>query len=132
VTLRKAARPVDVFTAYYLLTPLFWLLDVAVEAPLRAAAIAPGGARRAYYLALLATGVVCWLRPRWAPFLALIEGSGTLLLLVLAILLPVWDLAAGLEAGGPVIALPQVANFAIVASMTVFSIKRAEWALFHR
>lgn len=117
------------FEVYYFLTPVFWLMDVLLEAPIRAAAIESTPGRWTYYVLLVGIGVVCHLRPGWSAFLGLLEGSGNLLLLILSILLPIWNAAVELPAGGDVIGMTQLANFALVAPMTVLAIKRAEWGL---
>lgn len=120
------------FQAYYLLTPVFWVSDVLFHAPIRVAGIGPESWRWAYYAGLVAIGVACRLWPRSAPFLALVEGSGNLLLLILSVLLPIWDATLEPMAAAPGIDGWAVANFVLVAPFTVLAIKRAEWAIARR
>ncbi len=117
------------FELYYLLTPGFLLVDVLMGLPVRAAAIESTGWRLAYYALLVGIGVWCRLRPRWAHALGLVEGSVNLLLLLLSVLLPIWNAAIELPAGGEVVGLAGVLNLALVGSMTVLAMKRSERAL---
>jgi hypothetical protein len=108
---------------------LFWAADVLLHAPIRVAGIDSEPGRWAYYAGLVAIGIACRLRPRWAPFLALFEGSGNLLLLILSVLLPIWGATVDPMGATPGIGRWEVANFALVAPFTVWAIKRAEWAI---
>lgn len=130
----SAARRGDrVLESYYLLTPVFWVMDALWQAPVRAAGIESRAVRWTYYAALVAIGLVCRLRPRWAPLLALAEGSGNLLMLMLAILLPIWGAAADPAAqGGQLMGSWGLANVFVVGLMTIYAIKRAEWQLWAR
>lgn len=90
-----------VLTWYYLATPLFVLVDVYVSAPIRVAALGDSPWRWAYYAGALGCGVVCRLRPGWAPAVGMVESATNLFLLVLGILLPIWSLPDDLLAGRP-------------------------------
>ena len=85
---------------YYLLgTGVFWLIDVVLSAPIRAAVIGRPALRYGYYLGLLLIGMAVKLWPRSGPLLGLFETSVNLLLLVLSIMLPYWSLIDQVESG---------------------------------
>ena len=95
--MRKGA---DLLTSYYLATPLFALLDLAVGASVRVSALQSSGHRLAYYGALFLLGLLCRFRPRAAPLVGMLESSLNLFLLLLGILLPIWSLPDVVAAGG--------------------------------
>jgi hypothetical protein len=79
---------------YYLLTPLFWLIDWTYGANVRVVALQDSeGWRALYYVLCMAGGLALWVRPLWSDLLGLLECSIALLLLILGILLPYWRLA---------------------------------------
>ena len=86
-------------TGYYLATPAFWLLDLLVQAPIRAAALEQPGWRFTYYVFAFACGLLCRWRPRLAPVVGMAESSVNVLLLVLSVLLPIYSLPGQLESG---------------------------------
>lgn len=88
--------------AYYLGTPFFWVLDVALNAPIRAAALPDPGWRLLYYAFAMACGILARWRPRLTPFVGLGESSVNLLLLVLSVLLPIFTLPARVAEGADV------------------------------
>lgn len=98
---RAGARD-DLIQAYYLATPLFWVLDVALHAPIRAAALPDPGWRLAYYLFATGCGILARWRPRLTPFIGLAESSVNLLLLLLSVLLPIFTLPARVAEGAEV------------------------------
>jgi hypothetical protein len=113
--------------AYYLGTPLFWLLDVALQAPIRAAALPDPGWRLLYYAFAMGCGILARWRPRLTPFIGLAESSVSLLLLVLSVLLPIFTLPSRVAEGGD-LAVPfgptQLINVFLSGSMLVISFYR--------
>jgi hypothetical protein len=96
-----AGSPRDaLIQAYYLGTPLFWLLDVALQAPIRAAALPDAGWRLLYYAFATGCGILSRWRPRMTAFIGLAESSVSLLLLVLSVLLPIFTLPSRVAEGG--------------------------------
>lgn len=95
MTLSRAWVPL-----YYLGgTVVFWLMDVVLSAPIRAAFIGRPGVRYAYYVGLLVIGFIVKRWPRSGPALGILETSVNLLLLVLSIMLPYWSLLDQVETG---------------------------------
>lgn len=86
---------------YYLATPFFAAVDLAVGAPVRVSGVLPGGGRAAYYAVLLVLGLLCRARPGATPWVGMAESSVNLLLLLLGILLPIWSMTDAVLAGGP-------------------------------
>lgn len=127
VTLGQAWLPL-----YYLGgTALFWLIDVILSAPIRAAFIGRPGMRYAYYLGLLGIGIVVKLYPRSGPLLGVLETSTNLLLLVLSIMLPYWSLLDQVETGP--LTLPftpwTFVNFGITGAILVTMLQKHRHAL---
>lgn len=87
-------------TAYYLLTPLFVLLDVAVHLPVRVAGLEEPTHRAAYYAVIFGLGLLCRWQPAVAPWVGMLESAGNLFLLVLSVLLPIWTLPEAVWSGG--------------------------------
>lgn len=83
---------------YYLLTPLFALLDAGFGFSFRVSGIMDPAHRYAWYGLCLICALGCYFRPRYAALIAMAESSGNLLILFLDILLPVFRLG-DLEAG---------------------------------
>ena len=89
---------------YYWLTPAFWALDVFFGANLRAAAFeGHSGWKAAYYLFCLGCGVALWLRPPWTRLVGLTESSLNLLVLILGVMVPYFQLIDRLAARDAVI-----------------------------
>ncbi len=113
--------------AYYLGTPIFWVLDVALHAPIRAAALPDPGWRLVYYAFAMGCGLLARWRPHLTPFIGLAESSVNLLLLVLSVLLPIFTLPA-LVAEGADVSVPfgpaQLFNVVLSGSMLVISFYR--------
>lgn len=121
-------------TLYYLATPLFVAVDLALGAPIRVAGLGAPEWRYGYYAVIFGLGVLCHLRPRLAPLVGMAESSVNLLLLLLSVLLPIWDLPLQAAAGGSAelgFDAARVWNVAIVGAALVISFKRSERAL-HR
>ncbi len=70
--------------AYYLATPLFFLVDVFLSFPIRVSALADPGLRYLYYAFALGCGVATRVRPKVGPYVGLAESSLNILLLVLS------------------------------------------------
>ncbi len=121
---------------YYLMaTPLFFLVDLLFHAPVRIAAIESPGWRYAYYGALVALGVVCRWRPRLAPAAGVLESSVNILLLILAVMLPIFNLGESFAAGDdPGLAFTgtsglTVWNFLLSGTVLLLSFRRSQGAL---
>lgn len=115
---------------YYLLTPVFVLLDLAgvvVRVPLERPV-----ARAVYYLALIGLGLLCRAKPRAAPWVGMGESAVNLALLMAAVLLPVWGMGEALAAGGEPISstelLERSANLALAGGVLVVSFHRNQRA----
>lgn len=117
-------------TAYYLATPLFALLDLGAGVSVRAAAIEGTAPRVAYYAVLVVLGVLCRIRPSVAPWIGMGESSLNLLLLILAVLLPIWGASDAVLAGGaltgPEMIMERTMNLAIGGTVLVVSFHRSE------
>ncbi len=86
--------------AYYLSSPLFFLFGIWWGVELRASFIPGSGLRFLYYVGISGLGLLTYLRPRAAPWVAMGESSVNLFLILLWILLPVFELSeAALERG---------------------------------
>lgn len=96
-----STRP-DGVVLYYLATPLFGVADLVFHAPLRVAEVLPADARVVYYATVFLLGLVCLARPGATPWVGMLESSGNLLVLLLAILLPIWNLPDLVSGGAPV------------------------------
>jgi hypothetical protein len=123
-TASGARRVVD---AYYLATPLFALLDLAGGVNVRLVALDEHtGARVAYYALCLACLVAMRALPRFAPLVALLEGSVTLLLLVLGVLMPLLrapELIDGGAAGfSPTVESEAVVNLVLSGGAWLFAL----------
>ncbi len=122
--LRTGSTRDALIQAYYLGTPVFWVLDVAFQAPIRAAALPDPGWRLLYYAFAMGCGILARWRPQLTPFVGLAESSVNLLLLVLSVLLPIFMLPAVVAEGGDV-SLPfgpvQLLNVFLSGSMLVIS-----------
>ena len=78
--------------AYYLATPLFFLVDIFLSFPIRVSALADPGLRYLYYAFALGCGVASRVRPKVGPSVGLAESSLNILLLVLSVMLPIAQL----------------------------------------
>lgn len=87
-------------TLYFLATPLFALVDVGWNVPVRVAGLEDEGARWAYYAGLMALGVVCRRWPSSVPWVGMGESVANLVLLLLSVLLPIWSAPDVILAGG--------------------------------
>jgi hypothetical protein len=91
---------------YYWLTPAFWALDAFAGTNLRAAALeGHPGWKALYYLFCLGCGVALWLRPAWTRIVGLTESSVNILVLVLGMMVPYFQLIDRLAAREAVIDL---------------------------
>ena len=110
--------------AYYLATPLFFLVDVFLSFPIRVSALADPGLRYLYYAFALGCGVASRVRPKVGPYVGLAESSLNILLLVLSVMLPIVQLPDRVFAGE---SLPEplsgltLANFMLSGSILVAS-----------
>ena len=80
------------FTVYYLATPFFVVADALFGVNIRIAALPDAGSRTAYYVFAFACGLLCHWRPRIAPVIGVFESSLNVLLLVLSVMLPLFEL----------------------------------------
>lgn len=113
-----------VLVGYYLLTPLFALVDLAGWAPIRVAGLERPEARLGYYAGIFTLGLVARRWPRVAPALGITESTVNLFLLILAVLGPLWGLVGDPAATEAVVGrLPaRVANLAIGGGALALSI----------
>ena len=89
---------------YYWLTPAFWVLDVFFGANLRTAALeGHSGWKATYYLFCLGCGVALWLRPAWTRLVGITEASLNILVLILGVMVPYFQLIDRLAASEAVI-----------------------------
>ncbi len=72
--------------AYYLATPLFFLVDVFLSFPIRVSALADPGLRYLYYAFALGCGVASRVRPKVGPYVGLAESALNILLLILSVM----------------------------------------------
>jgi len=84
---------------YYLATPLFAGLDLALGASIRAAGIPSPAGRAAYYAFALGCGLLLRWRPRWTPFIGIGESAVNLFVLLLSVLGPLFLLPAAVAEG---------------------------------
>lgn len=115
---------------YYLLTPVFVVLDLAgvvVRVPLERPA-----ARAVYYLVLIGLGLLCRAKPKVAPWVGMGESAVNLALLMAAVLLPVWGIGEVLAAGGEPISsgelMARTVNLALAGGVLVWSFHRSQRA----
>lgn len=129
-----ARRPWDrIIEAYYLATPLFFVADVILDAPVRVSAFQVSAWRYLYYLVLVGLGVLCRYRPALAPIVGMGESAVNLLLLILSILLPIWGMADQVSAHQPVSGAPtwtRLVNFVLAGGMAIIAFKRNEGAFY--
>jgi hypothetical protein len=120
-------RGSDLVTAYYLATPLFAVLDGVAGVPIRVSALQSPAHRFAYYGVVFLLGMLCRARPRFAPWVGMLESSANLFLLLLGILLPIWSLPDAVAAGGSLQAGldgMSAANALLVGGMLVLAFHR--------
>ncbi len=117
--------------AYYLATPLFFLADVVMGLSIRVSALGDPGLRYLYYAFALGCGIVARTKPRAAPFVGIAESSLNVLLLVLSIMLPVFQLPAGEAVTAPISGLG-LANFALSGTILVASFHLHQAAILSR
>ena len=110
--------------AYYLATPLFFLVDIFLSFPIRVSALADPGLRYLYYAFALGCGVASRVRPKVGPYVGLAESSLNILLLVLSVMLPIAQLPdlvfAGESLPAPLSGLT-LANFMLSGGILVVS-----------
>jgi hypothetical protein len=89
---------------YYWLTPAFWAIDILFGANIRAAAFeSHAGWKALYYLFCLGCGVALWLKPSWTRIVGLTEASFNILVLILGVTVPYFQLIDRLAAREAVI-----------------------------
>ena len=104
---------------YYLATPLFMVIDLLWQAPLRVAFLPDRGVRFAYYGLCLGIGVLMRIRPHTTPLLGILETTVNFVLVLLSILWPIYSAAGVVENGmlPPLLTLPQLMNAALSGAM---------------
>ena len=121
--------------AYYWLTPVFALADLA-GIDIRVAALeGHRGWRMAYYALCMLVAVVAWRRPAFAAPAAILESSTNILLLILGFLAPLYALPGAVEGGGPVappVTAGRVVNFLLAGGIAVTAFHAQVAALKHR
>ena len=111
---------------YYLGTPLFVLLDLLFAANIRAAALEQYPVLKyGYYVLCLGCGIFTRTVPRLSAVVALIESSVNILLLILGVLVPYFQLIAQVASnqriGTAGMTPALVVNFAISATIWAVS-----------
>ena len=120
IRLTDARRGVGFVTGYLLGTPLFLVIDMLFDAPVRVAALQDSNSRFVSYGAAFTCGVGSRARPNLEAWIGMGESAFNILLLILAIMVPVWDLTDAALANQPLVS-PfdniSIANFLLSASM---------------
>lgn len=118
-----------VVRGYYLASPLFAVVDFALGAPIRIAALARPGWRLAYYAFALACGLLARRKPEWTPLIGMVESAFNLLLLVLSVLVPIFTLPARIAEGAEVV-LPfgpaELGNVVLSGGVLILSFYRQQ------
>ena len=110
--------------AYYLATPVFGVVDAVVGVNIRIAALPDPALRTAYYVFAFGCGLLCRWRPRLTPAVGMAESSLNVLLLVLSIMLPIWQLTETVFTDAPWVtpfSTVPIANFILSGSVLVAS-----------
>ena len=108
--------------AYYLATPVFGVVDAVVGVNIRIAALPDPALRTAYYVFAFGCGLLCRWRPRLTPAVGMAESSLNVLLLVLSIMLPIWELTETVLTDAPfVVPAVPLGNFILSGSVLVAS-----------
>ena len=76
---------------YTFATPVFWIIDLVWDAPLRASFISTPSIRYGYYAACVACGVWMWRQPRFTRRIGMSESLTNFTLALLAIWVPMYD-----------------------------------------
>jgi len=117
--LRRTSRGPGAFGSglvrgYYFLTPAFILLDYAFGVNLRMAPIVPPGWKLPYYVVCMGIALLMAWKPLLSHFMALLECSLNILLLILSLFLPVYHLMNAIGDPGtetPLLTMGMVVNF---------------------
>ena len=122
------------FEFFYVATPVFVAMDVLWGIPARAAGIPDVTWRWAYYGLLGVCWIVCRVWPGAGPLVGMAESTTNLLLLLLAVLLPIWNMdALGIGAGHVAPTGGRaLLNLAISGPLLIISIKANERVLAKR
>lgn len=123
------------FEWFYIITPVFAVVDWVWGVPARAAGIPSPAWRAGYYVLLIGCGLLCRRVPEAGPFVGVVESSVNLLLLLLAVLLPIWSAAEGAPPvnGDPTFLGPGVwLNLLISGPLLILAIKSNERAIHRR
>ena len=119
------------FAAYLLATPAFLIADMEFGMPFRVAALEGSDYRFLYYAGATLLGVVSRLRPALAPWAGMAESSVNLLLLLLAILLPIWNLPDAVLNGSSVespLDMTGLSNAMLSGSVLLYGFYRSQTA----
>ena len=129
--MRPSAPPTvrgrDVVTRYYLATPLFAVADFVFGVPVRISLLDAPLHRGAYYAILFACGLLCRAYPMAAPWVGIVESGGNILLLILAVMLPVYALPDAVWSGAELVSpfsKISIANFVLAGTALVVSFHR--------
>ena len=113
-------RSVGFVSGYLLGTPLFLIVDLLFDAPFRVAALQDSNTRFLYYGVAFGCGMLSRARPRLEPWIGMGESAFNILLLILAIIMPIWDVADAALADQPLVS-PfdgiSIVNFVLSGSM---------------
>lgn len=135
IQLAKERSGIGFFTGYLLGTPVFLLIDVLFHAPIRIAALQGSNVRFAYYGVAFALGLLARARPSIEPWVGMGETAFNILLLVLAIMIPIWNLPDALLANEPLVGpfdtIP-LTNFGLSGSILLVGYYRSQARAFSR
>lgn len=109
---------------YYLLaTPLFWLADLAWDAPLRASFIPDQRVRYLYYACCVGCGVWMWKQPSMVRAIGMTEGLVNFTMTILSIWMPVMNAYDAVATTGaePTLNLQQPISAGISGLFTLIS-----------
>ena len=112
------------FVAGYLLgTPLFLIIDLLFDAPVRVAALQGSNTRFVYYGVAFGCGLLSRARPRLEPWIGMGESAFNILLLILAIMMPIWNMADAALADQPLVSpFDSVSMVNFVLSGSIFTV----------
>ena len=119
------------FAAYLLATPAFLIADIGFDMPVRISALEGSDYRFLYYAGATLLGVVSRFRPALAPWAGMAESSVNLLLLLLAILLPIWNLPDAVLNGSSVegpLDMTGLSNAMLSGSVLLYGFYRSQAA----
>lgn len=114
--------------AYYLASPLFWLLDATIGWHFRVAFLEDPNWKSLYYSSLLVCALLCYLRPAWTALFALVESAVSIMIHLISFMLPIFTLSATVLEGKPqptALSVEHVMNFVFAGLVMILSFRAA-------